>query len=369
MDSLRVGQMVERASVGEGVQIIDDTGFAKKGTKSVGVSRQYSGTLGRVDNCQVLVTTHYVDRVFDWPVASQLYLPESWTKDNARCEAAQVPSEAEFKTKGEIALELIDEGIEAGVPTRAVVADAGYGDQPSLLNGLESRGLPYAVGVASNVHYRTTEEVNEDPGDGPAAAYQGIGRPRKVEALEDRVRSRQADLVLDALPDEAWSTVAWREGTKGSLVKRCARVRVFRVGLRGTHLNSSGWLIGERPVDGNRGESKYYFVWGLDDMELSDQIELIHSRWVIERFYQDAKGELGLDDYEGRLWTGFHRHVALVMLAHCYLALRQAYGSDFIAQARTAIADGERTTPRRSPTRRFPPRATKKRRSVEANSP
>jgi len=369
MDRLRVQQMVERASVGEGVQIIDDTGFAKKGSKSVGVSRQYSGTLGRVDNCQVLVTTHYVDRVFDWPVVSQLYVPESWTEDKARCEAAQVPSEVEFKTKGEIALELIDEGIEAGVPTRAVVADAGYGDQPSLLDGLESRGLPYAVGVASNVHYRVAWEVDEDPGDGPPPAYQGIGRPRRAETLADRVPSRQADAILDALPDAEWSTVSWREGTKGSLVKRCAGVRVHRVGLRGAHLNSSGWLIGERAVDGNRGETKYYFVWGLDDMELSDQVELVHSRWVIERFYQDAKGELGLDDYEGRLWTGFHRHVALVMLAHCYLALRQAYGSDLVAEARTAVADGERTTPRRSPTRGFPPSASKKHGSLETSRP
>ena len=179
MDRLRVRHMVERAGVGEGVQIIDDTGFAKKGTRSVGVSRQYSGTLGRVDNCQVLVTTHYVDRVFDWPIASQLYLPESWTDDKARCEAAKVPSEVGFQTKGEIALGLIDEGIEAGVATRVVVADAGYGDQPSLLDGLESRDLPYAVGVASTAHYRVVEEIEQDPGDQPARPYQGVGRLRK----------------------------------------------------------------------------------------------------------------------------------------------------------------------------------------------
>ena len=143
MDRVRVGHMVSHASVGEGVQIIDDTGFAKKGTHSVGVARQYSGTLGRVDNCQVLVTSHYVDRVFDWPITSRLYLPEKWTDDKARCAAAKVPSEIGFQTKGEIALELIDAGMEAGVPTRMVVVDAGYGDQPSFLDGLQGRKLPY----------------------------------------------------------------------------------------------------------------------------------------------------------------------------------------------------------------------------------
>jgi len=119
MDQLRIGQMLRQGSVGNGVLVVDDTGFAKKGRHSVGVARQYSGTLGRVDNCQVLVTCHYVDAVFDWPVTARLYLPESWTKDPARCEKAQVPSETGFQTKGEIALALIDEGRDAGIEPKA----------------------------------------------------------------------------------------------------------------------------------------------------------------------------------------------------------------------------------------------------------
>ena len=134
-------------------------------------------------------------------------------------------------------------------------------------------------------------------------------------------------------------------------------------------MDSSGWLIGERLVDGHRGETKYYFVWGLDEMELSDLVELIHSRWVIERFYQDAKGELGLDEYEGRFWTGLHRHVVLVMLAHCYLALQQAYGTDLIAEARRAVANSGSSTPRRSPTRGFPPCEAAEHGSYEAKGP
>jgi len=360
MDWLRVAHMVTHASVGQGVQVVDDTGFAKKGTHSVGVSRQYSGTLGRVDNCQVLVTTHYVDRAFDWPITSRLYLPQAWTEDRERCAAARVPEEVGFQTKGEIALELIDRGIEAGVLTRAVVADAGYGDQPTFLDGLENRCLPYVVGISSSIHFRLAEEVEQDHGDDPPPPYQGVGRPRKAKTLQDRVPSRQASTILKDLPDDDWQTIAWRKASKGALVKRFARVRVHRVGRRGVVLSSTGWLIGERPVEGHQGERKYYFAWGLDRMSLEDQIELAHSRWIIERFYQDAKGELGLDDYEGRFWPGMHRHVALVMLAHCYLALRQTYGPGITELPQTSSRQAQGPNHPPAPTRGFPPEAAAK---------
>ena len=314
MDRLRIGHMMCQASVGEGVQIIDDTGFAKKGSSSVGVARQYSGTLGRGDNCQVLVTTHYVDRVYDWPITSRVYLPQSWVTDIERMATAGVPAEVRFETKGEIALRLIDAGMDGGVRARAVVADAGYGDQPPFLDGLEDRALPYVVGVPSIARFRIAEEVDLYPGDGPPPPYQGVGRPRRAKRLEDTIPGREAGSILEALEQDSWREVAWRRGAKGVLRKLCARVRVYRVGYRGTHLSSMGWLIGERPVDGRQGDTKYYFAWGLDQMSLDDIVELAHSRWLIERFYQDAKGEVGLDDYEGRLWSGFHRHVSLCML-------------------------------------------------------
>ena len=360
MDRLRIQHMVAHASVGEGVQIIDDTGFAKKGRNSVGVARQYSGTLGRVGNCQVLVTSHYVDRAFDWPVTSRLYLGETWAQDDGRRAAAKVPCEIGFQTKGEIALDLIDEGIEAGVPTGVVVTDAGYGDQPRFLEGLEARRLPYVVGVASSTRFRLADEVEQDRGDEPAPPYQGMGRPRKPKTLQGRVPSKEASTILEELSDDAWRTIAWREGSKGALVKQCAGVRVYRVGQRGVPLASVGLLIGERPVDGHQGDKKYYFAWGLDQMSLDDLVELAHCRWVVERFYQDAKGELGLDDYEGRFWTGFHRHMALVMLAHCYLTMSQSYGPDILgpAQAKSPRKQEQAGTP--APTRGFPPlRASK----------
>ena len=187
MDRLRVKEMVERASLGEGVQIVDDTGLPKKAECSVGVARQYSGTLGRVDNCQVVVTTHYVDNAFDWPITARLYLPEGWAKDRARRKVAKVPSSIRFRTKGEIALELIDLGLAWAVHTRAVVADAGYGDQPSFPEGLKRRRLPHVVGVALSTRFRLVEEVERDPGDGPAPIHRGKGRPRRDPRIEDRL--------------------------------------------------------------------------------------------------------------------------------------------------------------------------------------
>ena len=354
MDRLRIAHMLEHTSVGDGVLVVDDTGFAKKGIHSVGAARQYSGTLGRVDNCQVLVTAHYVDGVFDWPVTARLYLPESWTKDPARCEKVQVPKETGFQTKGEIALGLIDEGRNAGLEPRAVLADAGYGDQPVFLDGLESRELPYGAAVGVAVRFRLADAVEADAGDPPSPEYSGKGRPRKASTLAERIASLEAKAILDGLPAEAWSQISWREGTKGALVKQCARVRVYRCGLRSKHSASSGWLIGERPLKGHAGDQKQFFVWRLDESSLEQLMGLVHVRWVIERFYQDAKGELGLDDYEGRLWPGLHRHMALVMLAHCFLTLRQSYGAAVV---------GRNPAP---PARGFPPRGQKKRGRTQA---
>ncbi len=358
MDRLRIATMVERASVGDGVVILDDTGFAKKGVHSVGVARQYSGTLGRVDNCQVLVTAHYVDRVFDWPMTARLYLPEPWAADRARRALAQVPPTLRFQTKGAIALELIDAGRSAGVPAQTVVTDAGYGDQPDFLNGLEARGLAYLVAVKSTVRFRLASAVAADSGDQPVP-YQGRGRPRHGLTLAARLPSQDAPALLATVPPQAWKSVAWRAGTKGALVKQCARVRVWRTARRGQAHPSSGWLMGERPLPGHPGDAKYYFAWGLDGRTLAELLEVAHVRWVVERFYQDAKGELGLDAYEGRRWPGLHRHVALVMLAHSYLTLRQSYESAVLAPRPPPTAT-HRPARSPAPARGFPPSGSPK---------
>lgn len=352
MDRIRIEAMLERASVGGGALVIDDTGLPKKGTASVGVTRQYSGTLGRVDSCQVVVTAHYVDAVFDWPVCGRLYLPKSWAKNPERRAKAGVPEAIQMQTKGEIALDLIDRALEAGVSPASIVADAGYGDQPTFLNGLEERSMPYAIAVSKTATFRRAEEVAaamDEEVDPPP--YSGRGRPPKAPSLADRVAPVEAEAIFEELPEEAWTRVAWREGTQGPLVKSCARVRVHRTGRRGAHRERSGWLIGERPTEGHEGRRKYYFAWGLDERGLDDLVGLAHVRWVIERFYQDAKGELGLDDYEGRKWQGLHRHLALIMLAHSFLTLRQSYGPEARAGPEQAGTSTESTSPGRG----FPP--------------
>lgn len=362
MDRLRIEYMLRHASVGGGVLIVDDTGFPKKGRHSVGVARQYSGTLGRVDNCQVVVTTHYVDRVFDWPVNARLYLPKSWAGDAARRTRTRMPEKIGFRTKGEIALALIDEAAEAGLTDLLpIAADAGYGDQPTFLDGLQSRRRPYVVGLAGTLLFRLAAEVDTDAGNHPPPPYAGQGRPRKPSTLADRVQPREARAILADLPEKAWTRVAWREGRKGALVKEVARVRVHRTGARGKHLPTTGWLLGERPLPGHAGDVKQYFVWALDDLTVEDLIELAHVRWVIERFYQDAKGELGLDDYEGRLWTGLHRHIALVMLAHCFLTLRQSYGPEVMGTGPPGSEAPDALAPSAPPTRGFPPSGPKQR--------
>ena len=231
--------------------------------------------------------------------------------------------------------------------------------------GLEARRLPYVVGVPLTLRFRLAESVEADPGDGPPPRYSGRGRPRKARTLADRVPALEAAAIFERLPKEAWRRVAWREGTKGPLVKDCARVRVFRSGLRGRHRPASaGWLFAERPLPGHKGDRKYYFAWDLDGLSLEELIELAHIRWVVERFYQDAKGELGLDHYEGRLWTGFHRHVALVMLAHSFLALRQTYAPELTERSppEPAEQDASSAPP---PLRGFPPSRPKKRRRAQ----
>ncbi|MGO9017032.1 MAG: IS701 family transposase [Syntrophobacteraceae bacterium] len=361
MDQLRAEHMRSHACVGNGVLILDDTGFAKKGTGSVGVARQYSGTLGRVDNCQVLVTAHYVDRVFDWPVTARLYLPESWTKDDERRKKAHVPKSVLFKTKGGIGLDLVKWSIQAKVSFGAVVIDAGYGDQPVLLDGLVALEIPHIAAVSSTSRFRYAKSVDEDQGDPPPPPYSGRGKPKKAPALQERIPAVEAEHIVAQLPLDAWQRVAWRRGTRGPLVKEFARVEVFRSGYRGAHLPVRGWLLGERPISKSvrKEDLKYYFAWKLGALSLEELVELAHIRWVIERFYQDAKGELGLDHYEGRLWTGFHRHVALVMLAHCYLTLRQSYGADTIEQRPPGRGQSQ-SAPPLALGRGFPPGGKKK---------
>lgn len=287
----RVEKMIAEATVGQGVLIFDDTGFAKQGKASVGVARQYSGTLGKVGNCQVAVTCGYSDPHASWPVAVRLYLPQDWTEAPERLRRARVPADVTFQTKPQIALALLDQARAWGVPHHCIVADADYGDNPHFLAGLEDRNELYVVAIRCDFQVR----------------------PKGRGALP----SQRADQVLAALPRRQWRTIRWRQGTKGWLRKKFVAVRAWRVTAEGeAHI---GWLVGERAAHGPPEEHKYYWSNLSASATLEELVDYAHRRYAIEQFHEEAKEELGWDQYQGRLWPGFHRHAVTVMLALSFL--------------------------------------------------
>jgi SRSO17 transposase len=287
----RVQKMVAEAARGDGVLVFDDTGFPKRGKASVGVERQYSGTLGKVGNCQVAVTCCYSDPRATWPVAVRLYLPKTWAYDPQRRQQTRVPEEIPFRTKPEIALMLLDQARAWGVPHRGVVADADYGDNPNFLAGLEARQEPYVVAVRTDFAVR----------------------------LRDAATSRlwRADELLQTVPRWQWRTIRWRRGAKGWLRKKFVAVRCWRVTSEGYH--HEGWLVGERATRGQPEERKYFWSNLPAETTLEELAGLAHRRHAIEQFHEEAKGELGWDQYQGRLWPGFHRHAVTVLLAYSFL--------------------------------------------------
>jgi SRSO17 transposase len=287
----RVEKLIADTTVGKGALIVDDTGFAKQGKASVGVARQYAGTLGKVGNCQVAVTCCYSDARASWPVAVRLYLPKAWADDPERLRRARVPADVTFQPKPQIALALIDQARQWGVPYRCVVADADYGDNPTFLAGLETRRERYVVAVRSDFEVRQHR--------------------RRV------VSTQRADQVLATLPRRQWRTIRWRQGTKGWLRKKFVALRCWRVTSQGEA--PSGWLLGERAARGQTEERKYYWSNLPASATLEELVDVAHRRHAIEQFHEEAKGELGWDQYQGRLWPGFHRHAVSAMLAYSFL--------------------------------------------------
>jgi SRSO17 transposase len=287
----RVTKMISEATTGTGVLVFDDTGFPKQGTASVGVARQYSGTLGKVGNCQVAVTCCYTDPQATWPVAVRLYLPQAWAQDPARRQQARVPTEVAFQTKPEIALALLDQARAWGIPHRCVVADADYGDNPNFLAGLEARQEWYVVAV------RTDFQVS-------------MGNAASTPVW-------RADELLYSVPRWQWRTIRWRRGAKGWLRKKFVAVWCWRVTSDGHR--HRGWLVGERATQGQPEERKYFWSNLPAETTLEELAGSAHRRHAIEQFHEEAKGELGWDQYQGRLWPGFHRHAVTVMLAYSFL--------------------------------------------------
>jgi len=292
--------------------IIDDTGFAKKGKHSVGVGRQYCGRLGKTDNCQVAVSLSIANAQGSVPLAYQLYLPQDWASDRARRERAGVPPEVEFRTKGAIALEQIQQAITGGLPHGVVLADAAYGTEAAWRDQLTAWGLRYAVGVRE--HTRVWYGRHR-PAPMPAASPRG-GRPRTRVVIDEKHAPLTVLEVAQRLPARRWRTVKWREGTNSPLRSRFAALRVRASNDR--RARAQEWLLIEWPS--SEEKPVHYWLCTLPaDTSVKSLVGTAMGRWRIERDYQELKSELGLHHYEGRNWRGFHHHASLCIAAYGFL--------------------------------------------------
>ena len=308
--------MAETFASPKGIFVLGDTGFPKQGKHSVGAQRQYCGALGKRANCQVAPSIHYVSPEGHYPLALRLYLPEVWLGDTKRLDTAGVPEAGRRPlSKGQIALELLDEVRAEGLPGRFVVADAGYGVSADFRDGLQQRGLQYIVGVTDEMVVFTEPPTWEEP-----EASTG-GRPRKRRRLAEG--SPRPISLKDLAAKTPRKKVTWREGTKGGLSGRFAWLRVWP---------ASGWATGEcagaEPIglliaEQADGKLKYAASNLPPRTSRIRAVRLWKSRWPAEQGYQQLKEELGLDHFEGRSWRGFHHHACLVMLAYGFLALEQ----------------------------------------------
>jgi len=300
--------------------VVDDTGYPKKGTHSVGVARQYCGVLGKQDNCQVAVTVSAVNATLSVPSAYRLYLPEPWATDRARRRAAGVPDAVGFRRKWELALEALRRLWADELPRAPVVADAGYGSTTAFREGLTALGVSYAVGIAA-------ETSVWPPGTAPLPPrrWRGQGRPPTRHRRTRTHQPRAVGAVAVDLPRSAWQVVRWREGTRGTMQSRFAavRVRAAHRDHRSAPPRPPEWLLIEWPR-GVPEPTKYWLSTVPEATGLDDLVRLVKLRWRIERDYEELKDELGLDHYEGRGWRGFHHHGVLCIAAYAFLAAERA---------------------------------------------
>ena len=337
--------------------IVDDTGFTKKGTHSVGVARQYCGRLGKQDNCQVAVTLSIANHSASLPIAYRLYLPETWANDAARRKKTHVPKDIRFKTKPQIALDQIRAAHAEGVAPGIVLADAGYGANSDFRAGVSALNLPYVVGIQS------TPSV-WPPGQAPLPPKPWSGRGRRpcnVQRDDEHKPVSVKDLAL-SLGKKAWRSVTWREGSNAPLASRFATVRVHLAArdYKRTTPHPVEWLLVEWPK-GEAAPTKYWLSTLPEDTPLATLVDYAKLRWRIERDYEELKGELGLSHYEGRGWRGFHHHATLCIAAYGFSDLGTGRDSPLsLPAAHDASPTRRLSTPRR---RRSVPNATSKTRS------
>lgn len=276
--------------------IVDDTGFLKQGDKSPGVQRQYTGSAGKTANCQVGVSLVLATEHAHVATDFRLYIPESWAQDRPRCRRANIPDDVGYLPKWCLALNMIENALQMGLPPGVVLADSGYGDTSVFRDTLHLRGLQYAV----EVHHTT--KVRPVGADG---------------SLGERVS------VADLAPSLVSSlrSVTWREASKGELRSRFARARVA-VECANGRLREPEWLMIEWP-EGESRATKFVLSTLAPSTTCKQMVRTFKSRWRIERSYEDLKGELGLDHYEGRSFIGWHHHVSVVLACYAFLVAEQ----------------------------------------------
>ena len=302
-----------------GAWIVDDTGFPKKGTHSVGVTRQYCGQLGKQENCRVAVSLSLATEQASFPVAYQLYLPEIWAQDPARRKQAGVPREIRFQTKPGIALTQIRSLVEEDVPRAPVLADAAYGNDNGFRDGLHELGLEYAVGVQSS-----TSVWPPSVAPLPPKPRSATGRPPKLLRRDERHQPLSVKEIALCLSPSDLRRVSWREGTRGTMHSRFAalRVRVAHRDYWRSEPREEQWLLIEWPK-AEKEPTKYWLSNLPVSISVRKLVATAKLRWRIERDYEELKQELGLGHFEGRNWRGFHHHASLCIAAYGFLVMER----------------------------------------------
>ena len=295
-DDLR-GYVVEHLADADGVLVVDETGFLKKGDKSVGVQRQYSGTAGRIENCQIGVFMAYAGASGRTLLDRELYLPQVWAEDRERSREAGVPEGVAFQTKTQLARQMLERAVESGVPFGWVAADEVYGNDRNLRRWLERADVPHVL---------------------------AIKRSEKLWALTDKGPLQvRADRLASQVDQTGWVRCSAGDGAKGPRVYDWAAVEIrpLREPCKGH------WLLVRRSI-AKPEDLAYYVCFGPAETSLKELVRVAGMRWSIEECFEEAKGQVGLDQYEVRKWDGWYRHITLAMLAHAYLAVIKLQAMD-----------------------------------------
>jgi SRSO17 transposase len=291
--------------------LIDESGFAKQGKGSVGVSRQWLGRLGKVDLGQVAVFGALAKGRYAAPVDVRLYLPESWTDDLKRCEKAGIPKEEQvFRTKTELALDIVRHGRENGLHFGWVGADAGYGKGPGFCSCLDKMGENFVVDIHCDFHV-----YEKDPK--PYLPQRTSNKGRPFTRYQSDQKSIEVQQLVKSLPTQAWKKVRLRQTTRGELMVRCCRMRVYV--WDGESENTNCWNLIVTKTLGTNPDIKYSLSNKPKDTTLKGLAWMQRQRYWVERAFEDAKSECGMADYQVRKWSAWHHHMALVMMAMLFM--------------------------------------------------